>query len=321
MRASASRVGLVVVLLLGALWAATNSGQLDAAIMNDGFVKLGVWAPVAFVALFARGTVVFVPGAVLGLAGGALFGPVLGSVLNLIGATLGATLAFLIARYLASDLVERAAGGRLRRMISGVNAEGWRFVAFVRLVPVFPFNLSNYALGLTRVPVAHYMLASLLAMAPGTFAFTWLGHAGREAMAGEAGAVRYGLLGLGALAAILILPRLMARFRQSTDWIEPADLKQLLDTGEPLAIVDVRTPEEFTGELGHIASARNMPLSDLERRMNELAALEHVPLVLVCRTDKRSESAAPILRAAGFQHVVVLRQGMALWTRAGLPVE
>ena len=74
-----------------------------------------------------------------------------------------------------------------------MEAEGWRFVAFVRLVPLFPFNLLNYALGLTRIPLVAYVLASLVCMAPGTLAYTWLGYAGREAIAGNDAAIRYGL--------------------------------------------------------------------------------------------------------------------------------
>ncbi len=108
---------------------------------------------------------------------------------------------------------EGAADQGLERLIAGVEAEGWRFVAFVRLVPLFPFNLSNYALGLTRIPLTHYVLASFAAMAPGTLAFTWLGHAGREAAAGNADAIRYGLLALALLAAIAVLPRLVSRAR------------------------------------------------------------------------------------------------------------
>ncbi|KAB2912474.1 MAG: sulfurtransferase [Hyphomicrobiaceae bacterium] len=280
-----------------------------------------MWAPLIFATLFASGTVLFLPGAVFGLAGGALFGPFLGSIINLAGATLGATLAFFIARYLAADWVSRQAGGRLKQLVDGVDAEGWRFVAFVRLVPLFPFNLSNYALGLTRIPATHYILASLLAMAPGTFAYTWLGYAGREALAGEASAIRFGLLGLGVLAAILVLPRLIGRLRESADWIEADELKRRLDAGEPVVIVDVRGPDEFTGELGHIRAARNLPLPELERRIGELMAFQAVPLVLVCRTDRRSANAASVFRAAGFKHVAVLRQGMVRWNRRALPIE
>jgi uncharacterized membrane protein YdjX (TVP38/TMEM64 family) len=213
------------------------------------------------------GTVLFVPGAAFGLAGGALFGPSLGSIINLNGATLGATLAFLIARYLAADWVSRKAGGRLKQLIDGVEAEGWRFVAFVRLVPLFPFNLSNYALGLTRIPLSHYVLASFIAMGPGTIAFTWLGHAGRGALTGETEAIRYALLALALLAAVIMLPRLISRLRNSADWIETKDLKRRLDAGERMIVVDVRGPDEFVGDLGHIAGACNVPLPELERRI------------------------------------------------------
>jgi uncharacterized membrane protein YdjX (TVP38/TMEM64 family) len=83
--------------------------------------------------------------------------------------------------------------GTGKRLIAGVDAEGWRFVAFVRLVPVFPFNLSNYTLGLTSIPLQHYVIAAVVCMTPGAVAYTWLGHAGRGALTGETDAVRYGL--------------------------------------------------------------------------------------------------------------------------------
>jgi uncharacterized membrane protein YdjX (TVP38/TMEM64 family) len=142
-----------------------------------------------------------------------LFGPLWGTIFNLIGATLGATASFLVARYVASDWVRRKAGGRLQRLIAGVEQEGWRFVAFTRLVPLFPFNLLNYALGLTRIPLLHYVFASLICMLPGTLAFTWLAYAGREALAGHDAAIRYGLIALALLAAIAFLPRLFRRLR------------------------------------------------------------------------------------------------------------
>jgi uncharacterized membrane protein YdjX (TVP38/TMEM64 family)/rhodanese-related sulfurtransferase len=315
------RYMVALVLAAGALWAALNSGRLDAAALTDWVASLGMWAPVIFVALFALGTALCVPGAAFGLAGGALFGPSLGSVLNLTGATLGATLAFVIARYLAADWVSRKAGGRLKQLIDGVEAEGWRFVAFVRLVPLFPFNLSNYALGLTRIPLSHYVLASFIAMAPGTIAFTWLGHAGRGALAGETEAIRYALLALALLAAVIVLPRLIGRLRKSTDWIETRELNRRLKAGEPVIVVDVRESDEFIGEFGHIRGARNVPLPELERHIPDLAAFKAVQLVLVCRTDKRSANAAPVFRSAGFQRVSVLRQGMVQWNRDALPIE
>ena len=134
--------------------------------------------------------------------------------LNLVGASIGAGVAFLTARYLAGDWVTRKSGGFLTRLIAGVDAQGWRFVALVRLVPLFPFNLTNYALGLTRIRFLPYLATSFVCMAPGAIAYTWLGYAGRDAAAGNMQAVRYGLLGLGALAAVALLPRLIASLRR-----------------------------------------------------------------------------------------------------------
>jgi uncharacterized membrane protein YdjX (TVP38/TMEM64 family) len=199
MRAVAPRILLGLVIAGAALWLLANQARLDPALLQTAVRDLGPWAPLAHIALFALATLLFVPGALFGLAGGALFGPLWGTALNLVGATLGATAAFLVGRYLARDWVRRRAGPRLARLIAGVDAEGWRFVAFVRLVPLFPFNLVNYALGLTRIPVTNYVLASLVCMAPGTLAYAWLGYAGREAAAGNAAAIRYGLIGLRCL--------------------------------------------------------------------------------------------------------------------------
>lgn len=315
------RLALALLLVTGAAAAVVHRDRLDPAALDAWLGSLGPWAPIGYIPLYALATIAFVPGTTFGLAGGILFGPVWGSLWNLLGATLGATLAFLLARYIAGDRVERKAGGFLKRLIEGIDAEGWRFVAFVRLVPLFPFNLSNYALGLTRIPLLPYIVATLTCMVPGVVAYTWLGYAGRAALTGDTDAVRYGLLAPGLLAAIVLLPRLVGRMRKSFAWIEANDLKRRLDRGETVTVVDVRGPDEFTGSFGHIASARNIPVDELGGRLAELAGLERAPVVLVCRTDKRSAAAARNLHTAGFTQVTVLRRGMEQWSEAGLPVE
>lgn len=321
MRSTLLRLTLVVVLTATTVWLAFNRDEIDAAMLNAWMEGAGVWAPVAYVVLFATATVAFVPGAIFGLAGGALFGPLWGSILNLLGATAGATIAFLVARYVAGDWVERKTGPRVKHLIEGVEAEGWRFVALVRLIPLFPFNLSNYALGLSRIPLRAYVLTSLFCMVPGVIAYAWLGYAGRGVLAGEADAIRYALLALGLFAAIALLPRLLRRIRGPLLLVEPGELKRRLDTGEAVTVIDVRQGNEFTQTLGHIPAARNLPLSELDARLPELAALKDTPIVLVCRTDKRSAKAARLLIAAGFSHVSVLRSGMEAWDKNGLPVE
>ena len=315
------RALLALLLIAAALWLAFHRDQINADALNLWIDRLGSWSLVAYVAAYAAATVMFVPGLIFGLAGGALFGPFLGSILNLSGATLGATLAFLVARYVAGNWIERKAGARLRRIVAGVDAEGWRFVAMVWLIPLFPFNLTNYALGLTRIPLHHFVLASLVCMAPGTLAYTWLGYAGRGVLTAEADAIRYGLLALGILAAVALVPSLLRRFRDPVVWVEADELRRRLGSKEDVTIVDVREPAEFVGALGHIAGARNLPVGEFDRRVSELAGLEQAPLVLVCRTDKRSATAARILREAGFAQVAVLRRGMEQWNKEKLPTE
>ncbi|MFL6832862.1 MAG: rhodanese-like domain-containing protein [Xanthobacteraceae bacterium] len=120
---------------------------------------------------------------------------------------------------------------------------------------------------------------------------------------------------------VRFLLRLIERLRGSFAWIEANELKHRLDRGEAVTVVDVRGRDEFVGPLGHIATARNIPVAELEGRLGELAGLERAPIVLVCRTDKRSATAARTLRAAGFNQVTVLRRGMERWNETGLPVE
>lgn len=316
------RLLLGLVIAVAALWLAFNRDTLDPALIESAVRNAGWWGPAGHVALFALGTILFVPGSLFGLAGGALFGPVWGTMLNLAGATLGATAAFLVARHLAADWVGRKTGGRLARLIAGVEAEGWRFVALMRLVPLVPFNLLNYALGLTRIPLVAYVLASLVCMVPGTLAYTWLGYAGRESVAGSDAAVRHGLIGVALLAAIVLLPRLIGRLRDKGEpvWIEVGELAARLDGGD-VAIVDVRGPDEYAGNLGHICGARNLPMSELPDHIPELAPLANRQVVLVCHTDRRSRQAAGMLREAGLRDVRVLRGGMVRWNELSLPVE
>src|SRR5438477_7340377 len=143
----------------------------------DWIGKLGPWGPVIFICLYVVATVLFVPGSVLTLGAGAVFGVALGSVCVSISATLGATAAFLVGRYLARDAIARKIEKheRFATINRAVADEGWKIVLLTRLSPVFPFTLLNYAFGLTRVKLSHYVLASWLGMIPGTVMYVYLG--------------------------------------------------------------------------------------------------------------------------------------------------
>ncbi len=139
------RVILFSLLSIGIVLAIIYRDAIDILAIQNWVEQSGALAPLVFMLIYVLATVFFIPGSVLTLAGGALFGPVMAVFYNLTAATIGAMLSFLAARYLASDWVAKKSAGRLKQLISGVENEGWRFVAFVRLVPVFPFNLLNYS--------------------------------------------------------------------------------------------------------------------------------------------------------------------------------
>jgi rhodanese-related sulfurtransferase len=213
--------------------------------------------------------------------------------------------------------VREKAGPKLDRIIGGVEDEGWRFVAFTRLVPLFPFNLLNYALGLTRIPLLHYTLATAVCMVPGALAYTYLGYAGREAAAGSETAIRNGLIALALLAGVLFLPRLIKKIRGAKFRITTQDLKAFLDRGDDILVLDVRTADDFIGDGGHIPGARNLPVEELGQRMEELEAWRDRPLAVLCRTNKKSAKAATQLRAQGFTNVLLIDDGMAGWSKNG----
>jgi uncharacterized membrane protein YdjX (TVP38/TMEM64 family)/rhodanese-related sulfurtransferase len=293
--------------------------RFDVAALQTWVEGSGAAAPLVFIAVYAAATVLFLPGAVITMAGGALFGPVWGTLWNLTGATLGAALAFLIARYLGADWVARRAGPRLSRLNDGVASEGWRFIAFVRLVPLFPFNLLNYALGLTRIAFLTYVLASALFMLPGALAFTWLGHAGREALSGGEGLVRTILIALALVSAMAFLPRWVRTLR-AKPMPDVEALKRQLDAGEDVLVLDVQGASEFAGEGGHIAGAHNLALEDLPSHMAELQDRKQRAIRLVCRTDRRSTQAAQLLTDAGFTDAQPVRGGMTAWQAKGWPI-
>ena len=209
------RVILLLVVAAGIATAILFRDQISVESLTAWVSALGWYAPLVFIVFYAIATVFFMPGLLFTLAGGALFGPVYGTLYNLVGATLGATLAFLVARYIASDWVAQRTGKRLRQLVEGVEEEGWRFVAFVRLVPLFPFNLLNYALGLTQLRLSHYIITSFIFMAPGGAAYTYLGYAGREVASGGEDFIKKALLALAVIATIAFASRMLMKMRRN----------------------------------------------------------------------------------------------------------
>lgn len=166
---------------------------------------------VVFLGIYIVAVVVMLPASIVTIAGGVLFGPLWGFILVSAGSTAGAALAFLGARFIFRERIEEMGGERLDRMQEGIRKDGWRYVAFTRLIPLFPFNLLNYLFGLTRIRFGTYVLVSWIAMMPGGFAYVYAGYASRVA-AVEGEPVRevfYTIsIALGLLVLASFLPRI-----------------------------------------------------------------------------------------------------------------
>ena len=202
-------IGMGFALLL-ALCAARLTGLAEYISLDglndlrDWIDSFGVVAPVVFIVIYVVATVAFLPGAPLSLLAGLVFGAAWGTVWTVIGATLGATLAFLIGRYAARGLVESwtASNERVRKLDEGVEKHGWRMLLITRLVPLFPFNLQNYAYGLTRIGVGSYVSLTALCIVPGVIVYTFAG--GSLASAREDLTRTFAYLGVAAVFFVLV---------------------------------------------------------------------------------------------------------------------
>jgi len=204
-----ARVGGVVA-SLGLLWFLGRRLGAYVPVFAAWVEELGPWGPIAFIAGYAVSVVLLVPAVVLTLAGGAIFGLVRGTIYVFVAAVVGSIVAFLIARYVARGPVEKRLGAnpQIAAIDRAVAARGLRIVFLLRLSPVFPFVLLNYALGLTRVSLADYTWASF-GMIPATILYVYYGKLAGDVAAlgsGQAparGAAYYLLTAVGLTATIV----------------------------------------------------------------------------------------------------------------------
>ncbi|MBI4782722.1 MAG: TVP38/TMEM64 family protein [Oscillatoriophycideae cyanobacterium NC_groundwater_1537_Pr4_S-0.65um_50_18] len=171
---------------------------------------LGAVGAIAFIALYAVATIAFFPGSVLTLGAGVVFGVVQGALYVFGGACLGATLAFLIGRYLVREWVAKkiAANAKFKAIDQAIGREGFKIVLLTRLSPIFPFNLLNYALGITGVSLRDYILG-FIGMIPGTLLYVYLGSlAGNLAAIGSptqaASTVQWVIRIVGFIATVIV---------------------------------------------------------------------------------------------------------------------
>ena len=213
---SVGRVVLLAAAVVGLILLGRQGG-VYIPIFAEWVKGLGVWGPVAFIAGYVVAAVLFIPGSLLTLAGGAIFGLTKGVVIVFLAAVLGSSAAFLVSRYVARSSIERRLAGNARfaAMDRAVGAQGRKIVFLLRLSPVFPFTLLNYGLGLTNVRFVDYVVASI-GMLPGTLLYVYYGKvigdvaalAGGTAM--EKGPADYAILILG-LAATIVVTTIVTR--------------------------------------------------------------------------------------------------------------
>ncbi len=202
---------VVAVLIAGGLaWAWSARGSLDPATIKETIAHYPA-APLVFLFAHLLASLLFIPRTVLAVAAGLLFGVWLGTLWAALGSVLGAVAGFWIARYVNGGFIELEKLPRLGPVLLKVERGGWRAVAALRLIPVVPHSLANYALGLTKLPVGAYALGSFLGQLPMTVAYVEFGAAGGRLMAGQAnwlGPIAVGVLALG---LSILLPRLWKR--------------------------------------------------------------------------------------------------------------
>ncbi len=179
---------------------------------NEWVGQLGPWGVVIFIAVYVLATVLLLPGSILTLGAGFVFGLGWGLFAVSIGSTLGAALAFLVSRFVARKRIEAMAKGNetFRRIDRAIGEQGAKLVFLLRLSPVIPFNVSNYFYGLTAVKFWPYVLASWVGMLPGTLLYVYLGTAGKAGLQAASGAdtgrspLEWIFLGAGLAATVIV---------------------------------------------------------------------------------------------------------------------
>jgi len=206
----------LVLVAAGFVWHERANFQItDLPAELKSFVGGGIYAPLIFIAIHIAASLLFVPRTPLSIAAGLLFGLWWGTLWAACGATAGSLAGFLLARHLNAGWIKPERLPKLGELMARVERGGWRAVALIRLVPIMPHTPVNYAFGLSRISLGDYMLGSLVGQLPITVFYVDVGVAGGQALTGSMNWLEPTLVGVGALALSLILPKLASLRRGS----------------------------------------------------------------------------------------------------------
>jgi uncharacterized membrane protein YdjX (TVP38/TMEM64 family)/Fe-S oxidoreductase len=207
----------IFALIVGAIVAVRATGAtryLEEEALRNLIEGYGMLAPLLYMLVYTVAPALFLPGLPITIVGGLLFGPFWGVVYTITSSTLGACLAFLVSRYLARDWIERKLRSpRWKRLDEEVERHGWKVVAFTRLIPLFPFNLLNYAFGLTRVKFLHYALTTFVCMLPACIAFIVFSSSLLDVIRGRVSLTF--VVGLALVVMVMLVPIIYQKRRKS----------------------------------------------------------------------------------------------------------
>lgn len=212
------RLKLLVLFLIIALIAGLHfSGitkNFDSQMLRQRVEAIGPLAPLAFILLYSLAPALFLPGLPITIAGGVLFGPFFGVVYSITGATIGASISFLVSRYIARNWIEsKLDTPKWQNFFESVEKNGWKIIAFTRLVPLFPFNLLNYAFGLTPIKFLPYAITSFICMLPACIAFIVFSSSFIDLLKGNISSEF--LMGIILIAIVSAIPMILKKFRKN----------------------------------------------------------------------------------------------------------
>lgn len=207
----AVRVGVLALLLLGVVAVGVWHRSFDPLFLSAA-IRRAPAAPLLFLAAQVAASLLFLPRTLLAMVAGLVFGMDWGLAWAAAGSTLGAVAGFLLARFVNNGLIDLERTRRIGPYLERAERGGWRTVAALRLVPIMPHSLTNYAFGLSRMPLGAYILGSFIGQLPLTIAYVNLGAAGERALAGGADWIEPTVIGAAALALSLLFPAFF-RFR------------------------------------------------------------------------------------------------------------
>lgn len=225
---------LTVVCIIATGLAVYLLGGVDPALIQAWLKSAGIWAPVIYTALYVVATVLVLPSTPLNLTGGAIFGPVLGTVWTSVGAIIAALVAFVFTRTVGRKAVAKRLAGRWQAMDAEVLRGGLFYMFAIRLIPIMPYGLVNFAAGLTSVSFKDYVLGTTLGTVPSVLPFVLLGSSGLKAL--RTGDV-LPLVGALALTGILVAGSTWYRHRRTfpkkaAEILKKSDVSDYTDSQE-----------------------------------------------------------------------------------------